>query len=721
MWSAGASETVKAAYMQSASQKGALAADQIRQRYYKKEWEQIQSTRIGPLRERLEAAKALRAQTLMSTVMPVKSVKSIAEAGAEYTAAGLDTPPQQTVVPGKKGKDGQVAASTVVEGAPQAAPNQAAQGEIMGAISVEEKLAINDPVSGTPIPIDTPRARSIIENADSAFWGEYSSVTSDMMDTLGEYVGNPYADGMADNLMQQVIKQGNIATTGQTDAGAAEDWMMKRKKWEADQEASSQTLQQGQFNLESNQAGLEVGARDAGSLLGSDEGFRDFLKPSIVAKMDSGTKLTRKELMEASGSAEHWRKLEQLQIKRAADSQVFKVPTEIMDIPQNWQSFMMTNDKAYGVYYGNAFADLANKQIGNLREMEPEDREKILRAFGASEIDVRKADANLWKDPNLTLIVKAITESSGAAQKANDAAYIRRLPEVEANDRSGDTARQIDATLDQFIEQARESGYEVDAERIRAERYVPFFEATNGRDQGRDQWGDPVNMDPHTEQRLTSLFHQRNPTPEPQPFDLSQGPWAQDIMDAGQPAQPSGPLANAAPPGLFDHPKTDKIAQETKRTLAEQADLSREQSLARKNLLSEQPATNQTAKARPTGLETSTTGGVSEWERVYGAGAKRPGEAAADLLEGVVSGVASAGRSLFGYERGQRAPGVVQENGFAYDVEGRPLDEHGKPLEYSNPYINTPVDVLRSLRDALPPESQAMELITDALLALEGS
>jgi hypothetical protein len=709
MWSAGASETVKAAYMQSASQKGALAADQIRQRYYKKEWEQIQATRITPLRDQLQAAKDAREKTLMSTVMPVPRTMQPGESAQMSSELGLDIPGAQTVVPGKKGKDGQVGASTVATGAPQAAPNLAMQGETIGVTQHEDMLALMDPVSGVPVALGGPRGKSIVQNADSMFWGEYSRVTSSMMDTLGEYVGNPYADSMAENLIAEVIKQGNIATTGQTDPHDAERHMMDRQEFEADQEIKGQQIAEGKVQADTGAAEREIGAREAGGLIGTSKRFDDSLGSKIIGKYQTGKPLTKNEQFQAAAAARHERGLQEKQILARAKQDYYTIPPALAEIPQNWQGHMMTRDPVYQTFFGNAFADLANSKAGEINAMEPADREALIRAHGGGETDVLKAENQLWKDANLQIILKSITESSGASQKANDTAYIRRLPSLEAQDPN--VATTIDATLDRFIAEARANGLDVDEERIRAQRYVPFVEATLGRDQGRDQWGDPLNMDPHTEQRATELFQRRNPPPPPPVESARVKHW----RGGGDPADIDVDGMARPTPGLgLAEPEAPPEAP-TGPLRAEPRNLPYNM-----NLLSDQPSEAQTAPALPTGLETSTSGSASEWERVYGAGAKRPGEAAADLLSGIVSGVATAGRSLFGYERGQREPGVVQENGFAYDMEGRPLDVNGQPLEYSNPYINMDPSVLKSLAISLPPESQAHKLIADAITALEG-
>ena len=81
-WSAGATAGVQAAYMQSAMQKGAMAAENIRNRYFKKEFEQIQEMRIQPLQDRLKAAQELRNNTLMMTTMPVARPRSTPMAAA---------------------------------------------------------------------------------------------------------------------------------------------------------------------------------------------------------------------------------------------------------------------------------------------------------------------------------------------------------------------------------------------------------------------------------------------------------------------------------------------------------------------------------------------------------------------------------------------------------------------------------------------------------------
>lgn len=657
-WSAGANATVQAAYQQSAANKGALAADQIRQRYFKKEWEQIQDARINPLQTRLQSAKALREQTLMTTVMPVK--------GAALRP-GLDpampNPNSQLGIPAAPAEG----AGDVTIQPPDQTQIMDEEGGIERALGSDE-LSYIDPVSGEPVPISSPRGVAIMQQADSDFWGEYSAVNTEMMDVLGDYSGNPFADQMAERLIDLTIKQGNVATTGQTDPMKAQAYMDQRQEFEANMELKRQDVGAGKLALETQTAGLDVAARDAGRLASEDAAFRDLLGDKIFGKMQQGTALTRREKLEAASAVRTHRALQEKGILQRAKSGVYTIPAVIANEPSNWQGHMMTRDPVFQTYYGQEFATLANNTMGAIQNMDPVEMETTLRNAGAGDLEIARANEGLWNDPNLTAIVEKIANSSGAAVEANDRAMLRRLPELERQDPN--MSGVIDSVLDQQIAQMRAAGYDPDEERMRAERYIPFFEATYGRVA-------PPTMDEFTTARVAHLLEGRRP-PTPQAIEGLGTPFR-------APEQPTGPLA----PTPSDMPRSIFGPQAGTEQLPEEK-----------------------APATLAPSETKTVGEPSEWERVYGPGAKRPEEAIAAAARGVVGGVSSLARAGFGYE-----PSAPRERarGFAYDVEGRVLGRDGKPLEMSNPYANMELPVLKELIDSLPADSQAYELLAEAI------
>lgn len=491
MWSAGAGPGVQAAYQQSAATQGMMAAQNIRQRYFQKEWEQIRDTRLKPLQDRLKSAQARREAMLQTTVMPVTRVVSAEEAQG-ISERLQPQPPQITTVPGKPTKEG-AQGSEAITMPPAPAPNPALSSPQLNATVAEEQLAVVDPASGMPVPISSARGVSVLQQAESEFWGEYTNVNREMMDVLGEYSGNPYADRMAERLIDFTTRQANVATTGQGDAQAAQEWMENRQEWEAQQELRGQTVKTGAFALETQEAGLDVTARDAERLAATDASFRDLLGDKITSKLEQGQELTRREKFEASSAVRTHRGLQEKQIAQRAKQRVFTIPAINVTNPENWQADMMTGDAAYQTYYGQELAQLSNAAVGELQEMPQDQMVSILRQYGASDAEVERAVNGLWNDPNVARVVEAYVNSTGAAREANDRAYLRRLPELERQ--QPELTAIIDGTLEETILAAKQAGETLDWDRIRAERYIPFFEIIHDR-------AAPPVMDPATENRV---------------------------------------------------------------------------------------------------------------------------------------------------------------------------------------------------------------------------
>jgi hypothetical protein len=471
-WSAGASPGVKAAYMESAAMKGALAAEQIRNRYYKKEWEQIHSTRLQPLHDRLAAAQEARNLAMRTTVMPVRRVVTPEEYQQRADLLGQGGPPQLQTVPGKTTKDGTQTQEVVPQQA--AAPNQAL-GQMMGAVEAEESLALFDPVSSEPVPFASARGIEIWQNADNDFWGEYKAVNTEMADILGEYTGNPFADKAISLLQENAIKQSNIAATGQTDPRKAQEWWEGRMKFEADQETAQLDQEAGALSLRRAQAALQTEVMDAARLAETDPAFRDLVGDKIADKLIKGEKLTQNQMDQAASATRYHRQLQEKAIAQRAKQRVFTIPTTNVTNPSNWGADMMA-DPVYQTYYKQEFAQAANSVQEELLALPEAEMVNVLRSAGADDNMVIKALEGLWNDPGVTTVIERIAQSKGLAQTANDSAFLRRLPELERQ--QPELRPVVDGTLDQYISQLRGAGYDLDGEdeaRIRAERYIPFL------------------------------------------------------------------------------------------------------------------------------------------------------------------------------------------------------------------------------------------------------
>lgn len=483
MWSAGASETVKAAYMRSAEMKGALAAENIRNRYYKKEFEQILETRIKPLQERLSAAKALRDQTMATTTMPTTRTVSPEEYQERAEALGQAGPVQFQTVPGPTGKKGE-AAKQVIPQQP-AAPNAALDKQI-GAVESEDVLAVVDPVSGSPVPIASPRGISVWNKAENDFWGEYSAVNQELMQIMSEYEGNPYADRYAQSLIDSVIKQSNLATTGKADPLKAQEWMENRQQFEAEQETRQQGLQAGEFQIETAEAGLDVAVREAQQIVQTDPSFAALVGKPIMSKFKRGKSLTRREKFEAANAVRTYRDLQEKELARKRRQEerdrVFRIPSIDVPNPENWHPDMRADpgDPTYRQYFGEERADVINDQLIMVSQMSPEEQDDLLSGFGASTNDIAVFQEGLGTiTPGMAKAFENMANKLETNNIANDRAFIRRLPELER--RQSELARVIDQTINNAIDQIRASGGIPDEDLIRNNRYKVFFELIYGR------------------------------------------------------------------------------------------------------------------------------------------------------------------------------------------------------------------------------------------------
>ena len=319
-------------------------------------------------------------------------------------------------------------------------------GDQLNALESKDQLAFMDPVSGQPIAVSSARGRQMMVEADKDFLGEYSTVNTEIMDVLAEYTGNPYADKMADALMGNIVKQGNVATTGQTDPASAQQAMEDRQMWESQQEIRQQAVEEGAFKVETREAGLDVSTRDAERLVETDPAFADLLGEKIIGKMQQGKPLTRQEKLETANAVRTHRTLQEKAIAQRARSKDFFIsPTNVTN-PENWEADMMVNDGAFQYYHVAEMASLQNAAKGDLMAMEPEDMESILRQFGAGDLEIQKAQEGLWADPVLSLALEAYANSTGAFQTANDRAWMRRMPELERQ--QPELGDEIDARFD---------------------------------------------------------------------------------------------------------------------------------------------------------------------------------------------------------------------------------------------------------------------------------
>lgn len=505
-WSAGASPEVQAAMMRSASTRGAEAAKNIRNRYFKKEWEQISQVEIQPHLDKLKAAEEARKLNLQATTMPVKSVVTPEQFREKLQADAAAGPPKLQTMP-VQNKDGSKGQEMVP--VPNEAPPNPALDKVIGALETEETLAFTDPVSGEPIPVSSDRGVAIMKNANSDFWATYGQTMKDLMNIGAKYTGNPYVSNFMDNMVSQVGKTAGLSATGQADPQKAQEWVENRKDWEAQNELKKQEVATGNSQAKNRDAQLEVMVNDAQRLAETDPAFKDVIGKTIVNKFANGTPLTDNEKWQALNASKLHRSLQEKKIIQKAREGVFTIPSTMVKTPKAWLPFLVGGkDATFNNYRKQEYNKLVSASIPSLRSQaneNPEAFSKRMRTRGVEEADIQLFLAGAEVPTSIMDAVKSDL-SGDVAQKSYERAYLRRLPELESSGQQPELTTQIDQSIEEAIQalkvEAAERGEVLLPEMIdviRADRYRTFFKWTTGKPA-------PKYYDPATEERLMPLI-----------------------------------------------------------------------------------------------------------------------------------------------------------------------------------------------------------------------
>lgn len=664
IFTAGQPASITQSAMASAQQRGAMAAENIRARYFQAEFKQIQEARIKPLQEELKGALAMRDAALKITVMPVNRVLNPGQTRAAIDATEPPPPPQMQAVPGKTKADG-TQTQEVVELPGQPLPNPALAGPQMNAMVSEEALAIIDPVSGDPVPLSSARGIDIARLAEHEYWGTVGRISTEMMNVWAEYKGNPFADSAMNQMMDQIIKQSNMATTGSGDPMEAQKKMEQRQAWELEQStnrekilASQQARAQSQESIlasqqERTKGGLGIGEKEAGYQVGATrardmaQNRPEFRKGFLGEDLATKPQWDQKDTVQAAAAVAAFDQAEKDRLARLDKSGIFRIAPELVSIPENWQTAIREGYSAWRPVYGQEITTIVNSATAGLKKLYAEDPNRaieILSAAGAGEEELWHAQQNNWKDPNLTAVIEAYANSAGAAQLAEKRTMLRVLPEVIRQ--QPELMNTVNGVLSQAMDYqdslAAQGAVDDDGnpyvpaprERIMANPYLHFMMAVSGD----PDW--PTDVMPREAQDATYLL---NRPPQQAPPEQPTGPLSQGVLET--PPQ-------ARTPQPWDVQYSNEAPQEQ----------------------------------------------LSEFERVYGKGAVNP--------------LAAIG-NWRGYSD---QPRVFTPPGTAFDTQNRPVDPStGALVELTNPYVNLPIAVLESLRRSMPDGTAGVELIDEAI------
>lgn len=442
--SAGQDPTTKQAAFQNAQQMGAMAAETIRQRFYKKEFEMVQQVHFQPVLDGMSADKAMLDNKLQTTTMAVQRFKSPQEQlteemeGAQVVKAEMPQPPPVKTADGK-------AAALALEPTPILNPE--------GGVHTEELLALIDPMDNKPVALSSARGISIMQDAHMEYGQSHTAALQQLMSIAAKYGGNSYMDRYAEGLMDSVIKQGNVATTGMTDPAKAQEWMEQRQQFETDQE-SAQIQQEGMgFEQDRQEGRLAADVQEAGALAQTDPKFASFLGDTTDPHQASAALQNYKSNLEKG----------LLQGRRAAQQGYTQIPAQMVSKPETWAAGTLHGDTVKRSYYTADVKDRAGTYGSEVRAKlfsddsnVSSDMENLLRQHGASQqsIFTFKGDPSSNLDPAIEPDMQTALESiveldKGFTKQANANANIRRIEDIAAyqDDVSAEVEGRVESLL----------------------------------------------------------------------------------------------------------------------------------------------------------------------------------------------------------------------------------------------------------------------------------
>ncbi len=455
MFSVGSDPATKAAYMQTSERRGQEAAQQIRMRYFKQEFEQILDLEVKPETDRLQEYFAGMSGRLQTSVMPVPYAKSPEEVAQRQDAVGM-TEQSTEVIPGATTAEGKPGAPTLIS---RETPSQNAgfQGDALGVVEVKEQLAFM--IDGKPVPVDSAEGIAYMQSEHSQMGLLNREVQTTIMDKLAKYAGNPYAAQYMDSMTAQLSKQAGQTATGLADPAEAVKFMEDRQtfdeKIETDNLAQRETELQNQRAM-GNRAALVETARELVMRGRTPTG----LSEKLAEKLRNGDELT--ELQAATVAQAQKLHIEQVN-KNAANA--LKSGTGIKPMNEHntefWHGDLATGNsptsQEYRQEYSHSMDDSSAQEERKFLTLGEKGTDRAARQkaqFNKWGIDPDE-QANYWTTGEITEGIKAGLDADAAAggsrQKAQGIAMVKVLAKLEhENSRqgSGEITRQVDAVLD---------------------------------------------------------------------------------------------------------------------------------------------------------------------------------------------------------------------------------------------------------------------------------
>ena len=522
MLTVGQDPGVRQQVMQQYQQQGAEAAHNIRQRYFKEEFKNIQAMRFQPELDRLNTSFAEMQTKLDTQTRPVPRIVQPEEMQQRQEEMGQGTTQINTVPGAPGGPDGKPGAPQVI---PQqiAAPNPTVQGDSLGAVESTELLSFTG-ADGRPIAVASPEGVAWRQAALTVHGDVNTSVMQNLMSIAAEYSGNPFAAKYGDSLLESVIKQSTMAATGQSDPQKGQEFLDRHAQTVAETEGQETLNERGEFAQEGAESARTASAREGMARAQSDKNFASMLTgDESIADMAAANDLFKSNQ-------------ERLLKQQSQGPPTISPINATVENASNWPSetgqthvykttFTAHNAEAIGVMESGVKGDLAAEGQGGTMWNE-------LKNYGATEEEISNYMGNADYPEGIlgdTVVnaLKSMAAGKGITQQSNDYAHVKTLEVMAKQTPKG---RGFDDVLTGVVDKGI---------RIRAEKL-----ARKGRPEMTQRQIELLHADPYN----SSLFFEHGRAVD-DPFvsqetqrkiDAVNRKW--DKLDAEQ-SEVSGPLA----------------------------------------------------------------------------------------------------------------------------------------------------------------------------------
>ena len=447
-YSAGADATTKSAYFQAAQVRGAKAAQAIRNRYYQKEFEQIQSAEFQPELDILNKTVQQGMDSLETGVASIDYPLSYQQANAQQRE---EQELNNASVPPQINKGGEGVADTVVAPSPsQALPAN----ELMNSLETRDELAfINLP---EPFAVSSPQGISHSKQVHGSMGQAYTQTMQKLMSIAAKYAGNPYAAKYSESLLEHLVKQSNVATTGTGDAQEAADLMQGREKKELEMDQlrgeNEEAAQAAQNAMASQNSYVEL-ARNA--VLSGD--IPNTLSAKLVEKLRNGDELTPLQAATVAQAMQIRDERSQQQASILSRQKKTPIAREHVGDGRTYASQHSVNDDIYKLDYKSILARMGDARVSAFMKMSNLERKKELAAQGISDADITGFNFGGTVTEEIEAAFEAMKTRGDSRRIANGIALLNRLPGLE-KEQDG-ISQTIDRTLDWAEQTMRERNF----------------------------------------------------------------------------------------------------------------------------------------------------------------------------------------------------------------------------------------------------------------------